>query len=46
MLLVITAMATDGEKPVMATPKAVPPAGGCSASKTTIKKTEIPTASE
>ena len=30
----------------MAIPKAVPLAGGCSASKATIKKMEIPTASE
>jgi len=37
MLLVKTAITTLGEKPVMATPKAVPLAGGCSASKATIK---------
>jgi hypothetical protein len=30
----------------MATPRAVPPAGGCSTSKATIDKMEIPTASE
>jgi len=46
MLLVKTAIAALGEKPVIAIPRAVPLAGGCSASKATIKKMEIPTASE
>lgn len=44
MVLVTTAMATPGENPVMATPKAVPLVGGCSVFVTTIKKMEIPTA--
>lgn len=44
MALVTTAMATPGENPVMATPKAVPLAGGCSVFVITIKKMEIPTA--
>ena len=34
------------ENPFIATPKAVPAAGGCSVSITTIIKIEIPTASE
>ena len=43
MVLVKTARRTLGEKPVMATPRAVPAAGGCSTSKATIRKMEIPT---
>ena len=44
MLPVITAINTPGEKPTMATPKAVPLAGGCSRSRATIKKADNPTA--
>ena len=44
--LVITATATLKENPVMATPKAVDAAGGCSVSVITIVKVERPTASE
>ena len=46
MLLVKTAIITLGEKPVMAIPNAVPPAGGCSTSSATIKQIAMPTASE
>jgi len=45
-MLVITAVTTLKENPVMATPKAVDAAGGCSVSVTTIVKVERPTASE
>lgn len=45
-LLVRTAIITSGEKPVMAVPREVPLAGGCSTSRATIKQIEIPTASE
>lgn len=44
--LVITAIMTFGENPLIATPKAVPDAGGCSVSIITIMKIEEPTASE
>ena len=44
MLLVITAIIALVEKPAMAIPRAVPLAGGCSKSKATIKKMEMPTA--
>ena len=43
-LLVTTAIITPGEKPVMATPRAVPLAGGCSKSSATMRQIEIPTA--
>jgi len=46
MLLVRTASITLGEKPVMAIPRAVPLAGGCSTSSATISRMEIPTATE
>ncbi len=45
-VLVKMAMATLRENPVIATPKAVPLAGGCSVSELTIKNIEIATASE
>ncbi len=45
MLLVRTVIATLIEKPVIATPKAVPLAGGCSKSSVTINNIEMPTAS-
>jgi len=44
--LVTTAIITPGEGPMIATPKAVPDAGGCSISAITITKIESPTASE
>ncbi len=44
ILLVITAINTVTEKPVIATPRDVPAAGGCSKSTATIRNTEIPTA--
>jgi len=44
--LVITAKATFRENPLTTTPKAVPAAGGCSVSVTTIIKIERPTARE
>lgn len=46
MALVITAIVAFKEKPVITMPKAVPDAGGCSVSITTITKIESPTASE
>ena len=46
MTLVITAIDALKEKPVIATPKAVAAAGGCSVSIITIMKMESPTASE
>lgn len=46
MMLVITASTIPDDTPVMAIPNAVPLAGGCSASKATINKIEIPTARE
>ena len=44
--LVITATATRIDKPVSATPKAVPDAGGCPVSVATMAKVVRPTASE
>ena len=41
---VMTAMVTPHVKPVIATPKVAPEAGGCSMSTTTIMNIEIPTA--
>jgi len=45
ILLETTAIITCNENPVIATPSAVPLAGGCSQSKATIRKIETPTAS-
>jgi hypothetical protein len=45
-MLAITKIAVLKEKPVIAMLKAVPDAGGCSVSVTTIVKIESPTASE
>ena len=44
MALDITAMVTLREKPAVTTPRAVPEAGGCSVSVTTMRKIESPTA--
>jgi hypothetical protein len=44
--LVKTAISRVMEEPSMDTPKAVPDAGGCSVSETTIARIESPTASE
>lgn len=46
MLLVRTAITALVEKLLLAIPRAVPLAGGCSTSSATISKMEIPTASE
>ena len=46
MALVTTAIVTSKENPLIAIPKAVPDAGGCSVSVTTIMKIESPTANE
>lgn len=46
MVLVKIAIAILREKPVIATPKAVPLAGGCSVSVATIKNIEMATANE
>ena len=45
-MLVKIAIATLRENPLIATPRAVPPAGGCSVFVATIKNMAIPTASE
>ena len=42
----ITAIKTSKDKPVVATPSAVPAAGGCSISITTIVNIAAPTAHE
>ncbi len=42
----MTAINTSKEMPVIATPRAVPAAGGCSTSITTIVNIVVPTASE
>ena len=46
IVLVITAIPTFHENPVIATPSAVPHAGGCSMSNTTIANIVDPTAKE
>lgn len=45
-VLVIIAIPTFHENPVIATPSAVPAAGGCSMSNTTIASIVVPTANE
>ncbi len=46
IILILTAINTSKEMPVMATPRAVPAAGGCSISTTTMTNMATPTASE
>jgi hypothetical protein len=46
MMLMLTAANTSKEIPVIATPRAVPAAGGCSMSMTTMMNMAAPTANE
>jgi len=45
-MLMLTAINTSKDVPVITTPRAVPAAGGCSVSVTTIVNIAAPTASE